>query len=75
MSLYLVNDFNKHMIMKDIILNKIAIVLNRLKIYDTSSEEAYEELTRCSAGCFNNLCAIYHLTEEEMKFIRSDQTA
>ena len=60
--------------MKDTILNKIAIVLNRLKIYDTSSEEAYEELTRCSAGCFNNLCAIYHLTEEEEKFVWSDQT-
>ena len=61
--------------MKDIILNKIAIALNRLKIYNTSSEEAYEELTRCSAGCFNNLCAIYHLTEEEEKFVWSDQTA
>ena len=60
--------------MKDTILNKIAIVLNRLKIYDTSSEEAYEELTICSARCFNNLSAIYHLTEEEEKFVWSDQT-
>ena len=61
--------------MKDIILNKIAIALNRLKIYNISSEEAYEELTRCSARCFYNLCAIYYLTEEEEEFVWSDQTA
>lgn len=61
--------------MKDTILNKIAITLNRLKIYNQSVEEAYEELKKCSAGCFNNLCAIYHLTEEEEIFAWSDQTA
>ena len=61
--------------MKDTILNKIAITLNRLKIYNQSAEEAYEELTRCSARCFDNLSAIYHLTEEEENFVWSDQTA
>lgn len=61
--------------MKDIILDKIARTLVRLKIYNTSAEEAYREMTECSAGCFNNLCAIYHLTDEEENFVWSDQTA
>ena len=61
--------------MKNQILNKIATALNRLKIYNTSAEEAYREMMNCSAGCFYNLCAIYHLTEEEESFVWSDQTA
>lgn len=61
--------------MKNIILKKIAQTLIRLNIYNTSAEEAYREMINCSAGCFNNLSAIYHLTEEEEKFVWSDQTA
>ena len=55
--------------MKDRILNKIATTLNRLKIYDQTAEHCYNELLTCSVGCFNNLCAIYHLTEEEENFV------
>ena len=61
--------------MKDTILKKIAQTLIKLKMYNTSAEEAYREMINCSAGCFNNLCAIYHLTEEEEIFVWSDQTA
>ena len=60
--------------MKNQILNKIATTLNRLKMYNQSAEEAYREMINCSAGCFYNLCAIYHLTEEEENFVWSDQT-
>ena len=61
--------------MKNIILKKTAQTLIRLKMYNQSAEEAYREMINCSAGCFNNLCAIYHLTEEEEIFVWSDQTA
>ena len=61
--------------MKDTILNKIAVSLNRLKIYNIFADEAYEVLKDCGTRCFNMLCAAYRLTEEEMKFIRNDQTA
>ena len=59
--------------MKDIILKKIAQTLIGLKMYNQSAEEAYREMINCSARCFNNLSAIYHLTEEEEKFVWSDQ--
>lgn len=59
--------------MKDIILKKIAQTLIRLKMYNQSAEEAYREMINCSAGCFYNLCAIYHLTEEEENFVWNDQ--
>ena len=61
--------------MKDIILNKITIALNRLKIYNIFADEAYEVLKDCGTRYFNMLCAAYLLTDEEIKFIRSDQTA
>ena len=61
--------------MKDIILNKIAIAHNRLKIYNIFADDAYEVLKDCGSRYFNMLCAAYRLTEEEMKFIRNDQTA
>lgn len=63
------------MIMKDTILNKITIALNRLKIYNIFADEAYEVLKDCGTRYFNMLCAAYRLTDEEIKFIRNDQTA
>ena len=55
--------------MKDIILNKIAVVLSRLKIYNISSDEAYKELIKTNGINFSELCAIYQLTDDEIDYI------
>lgn len=58
--------------MKKQILNKIAQTLANLEIYNQSAEEAYKELLSCSMGCFNNLSAVYHFTEEEEMYVLAD---
>ena len=55
--------------MKDIILNKIAVVLSRLKIYNISSGEAYINLQKTSGINFSDLCTIYQLTDDEIDYI------
>lgn len=55
--------------MKDVILNKISVVLSRLKIYNISSDEAYKGLTETSGMNFSDLCAIYQLTDDEIGYI------
>ena len=61
--------------MKDIILNKILNTLIRLNMYNIPVEDVYKEITASDGWRFNDLCAIYNLTEEEKDFVWNDQTA
>ena len=61
--------------MKDTILNKILNTLIRLNMYNIPAEEVYKEITASDGWRFNDLCAIYHLTEEEKYFVWNDQSA
>ena len=63
------------MIMKDTILNKIFSTLIRLDMYNRTAVEVYKEIAASDGWRFNDLCAIYNLTEEEKDFVWNDQTA